>query len=143
MPAGRYKHPCICDAANLRHVSGLLRNVEIRCGDYSECLDFMDKNTFVYIDPPYRPLSDTASFTAYTPEKFEDAEQIALRQFIDRITAQGAKVTASNSDPKNSSPEDDFFDELYQDYHIERIAVKRAISCKDRNTVSELLICSR
>lgn len=144
VPMGRYKNPCICDAQNLMNVSRALQNAEIRCGDYRQCLDFIDRNTFVYIDPPYRPLSDTASFTAYSSDKFQDAEQIALKKFIDRITAKGAKVTASNSDPKNSNAEDDFFDELYRNYHIRRITAKRAISCKgaERYDVSELLICN-
>ncbi|MBR1554684.1 MAG: DNA adenine methylase [Oscillospiraceae bacterium] len=144
VPMGRYKTPCICDAHNLMNVSRALRNAEIRCGDYSQCLDFIDRNTFVYLDPPYRPLSDTASFTAYSPDKFQDAEQIALKKFIDRITEKGAKFTASNSDPRNSNDNDDFFDNLYQNYHIRRIIAKRTISCKgaERGDVSELLICN-
>ena len=70
VPMGSYKKPPICDAENLRYISALLVNVEIRCGDYSQCTDFIDENTFVYIDPPYRPLTETASFTSYSESEF-------------------------------------------------------------------------
>ena len=65
VPIGSYKKPPICDAENLRYISKLLQNVEIKCGDYKDCANFIDDKTFVYIDPPYRPLTVTASFTSY------------------------------------------------------------------------------
>ena len=72
VPMGAYKNPMICDETNLREVSKKLQNVTIVCGDYRKSADFIDKNTFVYFDPPYRPITDTASFTAYTENLFND-----------------------------------------------------------------------
>lgn len=144
VPIGSYKKPPICDADNLRKISKLLQSVEIRCGDYSKCFDFIDENVFVYIDPPYRPITTTASFTSYSENQFGDKQQIELGKFIDNISAMGAKVVASNSDPKNSNSDDDFFDELYSDYSILRVSAKRMINsnAKSRGSISELLICN-
>ncbi len=144
VPIGSYKKPPICDADNLHMISDLLQNVDIRCGDYSECGDFIDSNAFVYIDPPYRPLTVTASFTSYSENEFGDKQQIELGKFIDEISAKGAKVVASNSDPKNSNQGDNFFDNLYSDYSILRVSAKRMINSKgnSRGSINELLICN-
>ena len=144
VPMGAYKNPPICDAENLRLISQLLQNVQIKCGDYSECAEFIDENTFVYIDPPYRPLTATASFTSYSENEFGDKQQIELGKFIDDITALGAKVVASNSDPKNADTGDDFFDDLYSSYSISRVSAKRMINSKasNRGSINELLICN-
>ncbi len=144
VPIGSYKKPPICDADNLHMISDLLQNVNIRCGDYSECGDFIDRNAFVYIDPPYRPLTATASFTSYSENEFSDKQQIELGKFIDKISAKGAKVVASNSDPKNSNESDNFFDSLYSEYTILRVSAKRMINSKgnSRGSINELLICN-
>lgn len=144
VPIGSYKKPPICDAENLRLISGLLKNVQIKCGDYSKCADFIDENTFVYIDPPYRPLTATASFTSYSEKEFGDKQQIELGEFVDEISAKGAKVLISNSDPKNSDESDSFFDDLYSSYTIMRVSAKRMINSKatGRGSVNELLICN-
>ena len=144
VPMGAYKNPPICDAESLRLISGLLKNVQIKCGDYSECADFIDENTFVYIDPPYRPLTATASFTSYSENEFGDKQQIELGKFVDEISAKGAKVVVSNSDPKNSDESDSFFDDLYSSYTIMRVSAKRMINSKatGRGNVNELLICN-
>lgn len=142
VPMGAYKKPMICDKDNLTAISGLLKNVTIRCGDYKECLEFIDERTFVYIDPPYRPLTATASFTSYAEADFNDKEQRELGAFVDGITAKKAKVVISNSDPKNSDEDDTFFDDLYGRYNILRVTAKRMINCngESRGNVSELLI---
>lgn len=142
VPIGSYKKPPICDAENLRNISVLLQNVQINCGEYKNCSDFIDKKTFVYIDPPYRPLTETASFTSYNENEFGDQQQIELGRFIDEITEKGAKVVASNSDPKNADDNDNFFDDLYAKYSIDRVSAKRMINSKasDRGNISELLI---
>ncbi len=144
VPMGSYKNPSICDADNLHKISKLLHNVKINCGNYTECLDFIDEETFVYIDPPYRPLSVTSSFTSYNENDFNDEEQIALVKFIDEITSKKAKVIASNSDPKNTNEDDDFFDNLYSSYTINRVTAKRMINSKgnSRGCINELLICN-
>lgn len=142
VPIGSYKNPPICDAENLRNISVLLQNVQINCGEYKNCSDFIDSKTFVYIDPPYRPLTETASFTSYNENEFGDEQQIELGRFIDEITEKGAKVVASNSDPKNADDNDNFFDDLYAKYNIDRVSAKRMINSKasDRGNISELLI---
>ncbi len=142
VPIGSYKNPPICDADNLRYVSKLLQGVQINCGDYKECAEFIDEKTFVYIDPPYRPLTATASFTSYSENEFGDNEQIELGRFIDEITAKGAMAAASNSDPKNADSSDNFFDDLYVNYQINRVSSKRMINCNgsSRGAINELLI---
>lgn len=142
VPIGSYKKPVICDDENLRLVSNLLQRITIQCGDFSKCLDFIQQDTFVYLDPPYRPLSDTSSFTAYDSNSFSDKEQIRLNKFINQATKKGAKIVLSNSDPKNINENDNFFDNLYNDYIIQRVFAKRMINCNgnNRGNVSELLI---
>ena len=144
VPIGSYKKPPICDEVHLRRISNLLQNVTIMCGDYSGCKSFMDSDTFVYIDPPYRPLTATASFTSYSENEFGDKQQIELGKFVDDISAKGAKVVVSNSDPKNSDESDSFFDDLYSDYTIMRVSAKRMINSKasGRGSINELLICN-
>ena len=142
VPMGFYRSPMICDEKNLRSVSEKLQSVTIVCGDYRKSDDFIDDSTFVYFDPPYRPITDTASFTAYTENLFHDEEQIELAKFVDNMHRKGAKVVVSNSDPKNSNPEDDFFDSIYSFHKIKRVEASRMISCdsKARGKIKELLI---
>ena len=142
VPMGSYKNPMICDEENLRAVSEKLKNVTIVCGDYRESANFIDDRTFVYFDPPYRPITDTASFTAYTENLFNDEEQIELAKFVDYMDRKGAKIVASNSDPKNSNIEDNFFDNIYSSHKIKRIDATRMINSKSeaRGKIKELLI---
>jgi len=144
VPQGSYKIPCICDKGNLLAVSEKLRNVEIICGDYTLSSAFIDSSTFAYFDPPYRPLSATANFTAYAQDGFDDFAQSELAVFIDRMSERGAYVVASNSDPKNTEEHDDFFDKLYARHEIIRIEATRAINSNGakRGKVKELLIAN-
>ena len=141
---GSYKKPTICDVESLLLVSKKLQNVQIMAGDYRDTKAFIDEKAFVYFDPPYRPLSKTAEFTSYNETEFNDKNQVELAAYIKQLAAKGAKVLASNSDPKNTNPEDDFFDELYQPLEIQRITAKRSINSKKngRGKISELLIKS-
>lgn len=142
VPMGSYKNPMICDEKNLRSVSKKLQKVEIVCGDYALVEDFVDEKTFVYLDPPYRPLTQTASFTSYTESSFTDEQQIELAEFMLKLSKKGAKVLVSNSDPKNVDENDSFFDELYSNFNIKRVGANRMISCKteSRKKIKELLI---
>lgn len=142
VPIGSYKNPLVCDEENLRGVSKALQNVVIVCGDYQESARFIDEATFVYFDPPYRPLTSTAGFTAYTEDGFTDAQQAGLARFTDAMSAKGAKVLLSSSDPKNARAEDNFFDDLYASHHIERVDAVRAINSdkRKRGKITELLI---
>ena len=98
VPMGSYKNPTICDEKNLRAVSDKLQKVKIVCGEYRESADFIDENTFVYLDPPYRPITNTASFTAYTVNLFNDEEQIELAKFVDKMHKKGAKIVIHSID---------------------------------------------
>lgn len=142
VPMGKYKKPLICDRENLKQVSNKLKNVKIICGDYKKSIKFIDSDTFVYFDPPYRPINITSSFTAYTKDSFTDDEQIELAKYIDKLTKKGAKIMLSNSDPKNVNKNDTFFDELYNKYNIFRVKAKRTINsnASSRGEIYELVI---
>ena len=142
VPMGTYIKPTICDERNLRNASAALQNVTIACGDYATAKAFIDENTFVYFDPPYRPISETSAFTSYNADTFDDAAQIRLARFIDEINAQGAKFILSNSDPQNARPDDTFFEELYKAYRIEKVEATRMINSNSqrRGKIRELII---
>lgn len=142
VPSGRYKNPTICNENNLRKISKKLQRVNIVYGDYRESISFIDQHTFVYFDPPYRPITSTASFTAYTELLFDDENQKELAEFVGILSEKHAKILISNSDPKNSDCNDDFFDHMYEQYDIIRIDANRSINSKGdgRGKISELLI---
>ena len=144
VPQGDYKNPQICDEENLQAVSAKLQNVIITHGDYTLSENFIDSKTFAYFDPPYRPLSTTANFTSYTTANFNDTDQTNLADFINKMSEQGAHITASNSDPKNTNENDNFFDNLYTKHKITRIQAARAINSNaaKRGKINELLITS-
>lgn len=142
VPFNNAKNPPICDEENLLACSERLQNVRMMVGDYSKCSDFIDSKTFVYIDPPYRPLNETSAFTSYNETDFSDKEQIELGHFITEIAKKGAIIVASNSDPKNTNENDNFFDNLYSDFEIERVSASRMINsnANKRGAINELLI---
>ena len=142
VPMGAYKKPKICDEENLKNVSLTLRNVKIVYADYRKSEKFIDGKTFVYIDPPYRPLNITSSFTSYTENDFNDKEQIELAEYINVLNKKGAKIVISNSDPKNNDIDDNFFDKLYDNYNINRVKATRMLNSNAslRGAINELLI---
>lgn len=142
VPFNNAKNPPICDEENLKECSKLLQKVTFNVGDYSACKDFIDENTFVYLDPPYRPLTESSSFTSYSENGFNDENQIQLGKFISDIAKKGASIVASNSDPKNSNSEDNFFDDIYAEFEVKRIQAARMINSKGngRGAINELLI---
>ena len=141
VPHGRYANPKICDADNLLAVSKLLQRVEILCGDFAETEKFAGENTIYYLDPPYKPLSETSSFTSYAKDGFGDAEQIRLRDFCARIAEKKAIFVASNSDPKEETGES-FFEQIYCQFKIKRVSATRLINANpnNRGLVSEIMI---
>ena len=142
VPCGKYKNPTICDSENLRNLSYLIRNVEFQYGDYKKSEKYIDSNTFVYFDPPYRPLSITAGFTSYTKEDFNDENQKELANYFKELDDKKAKLMLSNSNPKNTNKDDNFFEEIYKGFNINEISAKRMINAnaKGRGEISELLI---
>ena len=142
VPAGKYKNPLICDKENLINISKRLQNVVMHACDYHDMEKFADENALVYLDPPYRPLNGTSAFTSYTENQFNDKDQVELANFYKKLSDNGVKVLLSNSDPHNVNYEDDFFDDLYADFNIQRITAVRMINsnAEKRGNVTELLI---
>ena len=142
VPHGRYRNPRICRPELLRAASRALADAGIEAGDFSAAGAVVDDRTFVYLDPPYRPLSKTASFTAYSQHRFGDEEQRRLAAFARTLDARGARFMLSNSDPRNADPGDDFFDALYEGFVIERVPARRAINRDGagRGTINELIV---
>ena len=142
VPFGNYKNPKICNTNNLILASKLLQRATIQYSDFSEIQSLATPKTFVYFDPPYRPLTKTASFKSYSQFDFNDEDQIRLASFYQKLDHQGAKLMLSNSDPQNIDKNDNFFDELYSDFTINRIQANRMINSKAsrRGAISELLI---
>lgn len=143
-PWNKSMNPLICDIDNITAVSEFLNkyNVEILCGDYKEIEKYADIGTFVYFDPPYRPISNTSAFTSYTKSKFNDDDQKQLKMLCDRLTKKKCLIMLSNSDSMNSDPPDPFFDDLYREYYITKLFARRNINSKGdkRNKITEILV---
>ena len=142
VPCGKYKNPTICDSNNLRNLSKLIENVIFEYGDYRKSEQYVNQNTFVYFDPPYRPISATSGFTSYTKEDFNDDAQIELAKYYDKLSLKNAKLMLSNSNPKNINENDTFFENIYKGFYINEVFAKRVINsnAKERGQISELLI---
>lgn len=142
-PFGRYKNPKICDQDNLLRVSDLLQGVTLVSGSYRSLDKFIDRHSFIYIDPPYRPITKTANFTAYAKSRFNDVSQVELSSYYKHLGEDyGAKVMLSNSNPHNSDPVDNFFHDLYRNYRINEVYATRMINsdASKRGKITELVI---
>lgn len=142
VPHGKYVNPRICDADNLRACSKVLQKVEILCGDFVETGRYAGPDTLYYFDPPYKPITETSSFTSYTRGGFDDQEQIRLRDFCDNISAAKSSFIASNSDPRNANSKENFFDSIYNNFFIRRVSATRMINsdASGRGSISEIMI---
>lgn len=143
VPLGRYLKVEIFDAGNIRAVSRLLQRATIRLGSFEQCCGCVDSRTFVYFDPPYRPLNRTSNFTSYAADRFDDGDQRRLAAFFAELHAStGARLMLSNSDPKNSDAGDAFFDDLYAGFQINRVAASRMINSMTagRGKITEILV---
>ncbi|MGL5548155.1 MAG: DNA adenine methylase [Culicoidibacterales bacterium] len=149
VPFANPKNPAFYDKENMQKISTFLnkRNkkgdfvVEIYNKEYSELLELIDEATFIYLDPPYRPVTK-AGFTAYTKSNFNDDSQKELHEFCCHVHEKGALFLQSNSDPKNLDESDEFFDELYSDFIITRTEASRMINSNGtgRGKIKEILI---
>lgn len=137
VPFGRYKNPNFLDEAVLRAVSHYLNNVKVSILnlDFESALKTAKKNDFIYIDPPYDPVSNTASFTGYDINGFDRSEQIRLKEVVDDLTGRECKVLLSNACT-------DFILDLYKKYKIEKVPASRAINSNalKRGKVDEVLV---
>ncbi len=141
VPMGKYRYPKICDEENLINISKTLEKVKILNEDFEDTLNHTKTKSFFYLDPPYKPLSQTSNFTSYF-DKFDDNDQIRLKHFCDKVDKMGHLWMLSNSDPKNSDIKNNFFDRLYNKYYIIRVPARRNINSKaeKRGKITELLI---
>lgn len=137
-PFGKYSNPTICKEQDLKDVSSYFNDndISIMSGDFAQCAKDAQEGDFVYLDPPYVPLSKTSSFTSYTKEGFEDCDQRRIKSIIDDLSNNGVYVLMSNS----SSP--DVFDLYSSDYNVETVKVARKVNSKahKRNKIDEFLI---
>lgn len=142
VPQGSYKRPSISQSGILRAANRALQDTTILLGDFSVIKDYVTPDALIYYDPPYRPLSQTSSFNSYSQNGFTDEDQIRLADFYTRMNSCGAYQVLSNSDPKVTNPNDNFFDDLYANYTIHRISAKRTINANanKRGSITELLI---
>jgi DNA adenine methylase len=142
VPFGRHQNPRILDENNLRNVSKEFRMADIRSADFSQLKPKHPDSSFVYFDPPYRPISRTAHFTSYNSARFTDGEQVRLAGYFAQLDCLGCKLMLSNSDPKNENPEDLFFERLYKGYAIYRVYASRMINrdAAGRKPIGELLV---
>ena len=145
VPMGGYKKPTICDKENILAVSNALQKVEILNGDFEQTLNYADKNSLFYFDPPYKPLSETSSFNSYAKDEFNDNEQIRLKKFCSKLDILDHTWILSNSDVKGKDKNDNFFDDLYADFNIKRVEAKRSINANSekRGKLTELLITNQ
>ena len=137
-PYGKYVKPKIFDADNLRACSAFLKDVNLSVSDFSETLAEISAFDFVYMDPPYAPVSRTSSFTSYTPGGFGESEQSRLRDFCKSIHEQGAMFMLSNS----SAP---WVVDLYRRerfFTVEKVRARRSVNCKSegRGEVEEIIV---
>lgn len=136
-PFGRYRNPNIVNEPTLRAVSRYLNtnNIRIRNVDYAEVLRELDDNSFIYLDPPYHPLTETANFTGYVPGGWGEEDQIRLREACDELNRRGIRFLLSNS-------ASEFIIEQYAAYNINIVRATRAINSngQGRGEVDEVLI---
>jgi DNA adenine methylase len=135
VPMGRYKNPGILDAENLRNVSAALRWVHLASAPFGTVLERAQPGDFIYFDPPYVPLSQTSSFTAYTEGNFGEADQRTLAEVYRELDAKGCQVMLSNSDTA-------LVRELYKGFKLKKVQARRSINSKSdrRGHVTELVV---
>lgn len=137
-PYGKYKNPNIVNEASIRAMANYLQSgkITIRQGDYREVLKGLRRGAFVYLDPPYMPISSSSSFTGYTENGFSYDHQVVLKQECDKLRKKGIAFLQSNSD----CPE---IRALYKEYEIRTVQAKRSINSKAnrRGEINEVLIC--
>lgn len=136
-PFGRYKNPTIVNEPTLRAVSAYLNTNEVQIlnTDYNEVLAGLDNRAFVYLDPPYHPLSESSSFTGYVQGGWGEADQIRLRRACDDLNARGIRFLQSNS-------ASEFILNQYRDYRIDIVRATRAINANaaGRGAIDEVII---
>ena len=143
-PYNRSKSPSFFVESELRKLNNILntKNVQIFNNSYSELEPIIiNDNCFVYLDPPYRPITK-GGFNGYNKSGFNDNDQIILRDFCDRLNDNQQMFMLSNSDPHMLDPDDNFFDDLYSNYTIDRVQASRKVNSdkNNRGCINEILV---
>ena len=135
VPMGSYSNPAILREESLRRASAALQGVRFSARDFGDCLRDARKGTFVYVDPPYHPVSRTAYFTGYTEGGFGEEEQRRLSRLFADLHRKGCLVMLSNSDTP-------LIRRLYRGFRIRRVTARRAINSNSsrRGAISELVV---
>lgn len=135
VPFGRYHHPQLFDPDALRAAAAALARADVRCRAFESCLEDARRGDFVYFDPPYQPLSDTARFTSYTRHPFGEREQRRLAAVYRELDRRGCRVMLSNSDTP-------LVRELYQGFDLRPVQAARSINCvgASRGRIQELAV---
>ncbi|HWU89617.1 MAG TPA: DNA adenine methylase [Kofleriaceae bacterium] len=135
VPIGRYTDPPICVPEALRAAGGMLARAKLLCGDYRRAIQGAERGDFLYFDPPYDPVTPTASFTSYTAGAFGPDDQRALAETARALVARGCRVMLSNSDTP-------FVRSLYKGFRIDRVKCARAINsnASRRGEVDEVIV---
>lgn len=143
VPFGKYKNPKICNSENILAVAQVLQKVTLVSGNYHSLDEFIDNQSFVYLDPPYRPINKTSSFTAYAKSGFNDQNQIELSNYYRHLSeVKQSLLMLSNSNPHNIDATDNFFHQLYQQYKIHEVLANRMVNsdATKRGKIAELVI---
>jgi DNA adenine methylase len=135
VPVGSYKNPRILNEDALLAASNVLQNADLRCASFDTLLENAKPGDFVYFDPPYEPVSATASFTSYARNGFSQDDQTRLRDVYKALNRRGCKLMLSNSDVP-------FIRNLYREFNVDTVAAPRAINCDatKRGKVSEVVV---
>ena len=135
VPFGKKKVPVQLEIENFINCMKVLRNTKLYTGDFYNTLKYAKKGDFVYLDPPYVPISKTAHFTQYTEKNFKDFDQLRLKEYCDKIDKKGAKFIVHNSDV-------DLIRDLYSNYNMINTPISRTIAAKkeSRIKINELII---
>ena len=143
VPFGRYKNPAIFDADNLRNAATLLGRADIKCADFSAVKEWVKGQAFVYYDPPYKPISKTSNFTAYSKESFSDEDQLRLIKLFAELDRRGGiSQLMSNSDPEQVAGENTFFSDHLKRFAMVRVNASRNINAQGtgRGKIKEILV---
>ena len=142
VPCNYTENPSFPTEKEILEVHESLKDVNLKVAEFEYCENLADETSFIYFDPPYRPLTDSSGFVSYSKEDFNDDDQRKLADLYRRLNSKGSKMMLSNSDPRNSNPDDDFFDELYSGFTIDRVMARRSIDSvgEGRGEITEIIV---
>jgi len=133
VPCGRQARPAICEESTLARAHEALQRVELRNEPFTTLLSYARRGDLIFLDPPYVPVSKTASFTAYDVGGFDERAQRKLRKVFGALDRRGCRLMLTNSDAEAVR-------QLYRGYHIDVVTTRRSISCRQRELVNELIV---